>query len=223
MKAKSQRAKAPPAVRFRDRIIELRRVKASELLENPKNWRRHPEEQVGAVTSIMERIGFAGATIGRLVDDKIELLDGHLRKSIAGDQEIPVLITDLTEQEAAVFLATYDPLTELAITDTEALRSLLLEAEGVDDAFMRKQMADIEDEIASDVKKEIAKEADVPGMALEPHEHYDFLVVCAQTTHEWNVLCDRLNLKPEARRGTMGTARAIRATRLLEVLNQKAP
>jgi len=32
---------------------------------------------------------------------------------------------------------------------------------------------------------------DVPGMALEPHEHYDFVVVLATTTHEWSVLCDR--------------------------------
>ncbi len=32
-------------LRIRDRIKELRRVKASELLPNPKNWRRHPKVQ----------------------------------------------------------------------------------------------------------------------------------------------------------------------------------
>jgi hypothetical protein len=30
---------------IRDRIRELRRVKTSELIPNPKNWRRHPKEQ----------------------------------------------------------------------------------------------------------------------------------------------------------------------------------
>src|SRR5882672_164635 len=211
---------APPAVRFRDRIIELRRVKASELLDNPKNWRRHPDEQTGAMTSIMERIGVAGAAVGRLVGGKIELLDGHLRKSIAGDELVPVLITDLNDEEARIFLATYDPLSDLAIADAEALHALLKESEGIDDAFMRKLMADIEADIAEEVKVTGVDKKDVEGMALNPHEHYDFLVVMAQTTHEWNVLCDRLGLKPEARRGGMGTARAIRATRILEKLKQ---
>jgi hypothetical protein len=30
---------------IRDRIIELRRVRAGDLLPNPKNWRRHPDVQ----------------------------------------------------------------------------------------------------------------------------------------------------------------------------------
>ena len=32
---------------FRDRIVELRQVRASELVLNPKNWRRHPAAQKG--------------------------------------------------------------------------------------------------------------------------------------------------------------------------------
>jgi hypothetical protein len=58
-------------------------------------------------------------------------------------------------------------------------------------------------------------------MALQPHEHYDFLVVLCTTAQEWNVLCDKLKLKPQARRGRMGTARAIRASALLKLLGDK--
>ncbi len=36
-------------MKIRDRIKELRRVKASELLPNPKNWRTHPTEQADAM------------------------------------------------------------------------------------------------------------------------------------------------------------------------------
>jgi hypothetical protein len=64
-------------------------------------------------------------------------------------------------------------------------------------------------------KPEAARE--VEGMALEPHEHYDYLVVLATTTQEWNVLCERLGLEPEKRRhGRMGTCRAMRASKLLD-------
>jgi hypothetical protein len=55
-------------------------------------------------------------------------------------------------------------------------------------------------------------------MALQPHEHYDYLVVLATTAQEWNVLCDRLGMVPDKRRGRMGTCRAIRAGKLIEAL-----
>ena len=40
----------------RNRIKELRRdVRAGSLLPNPKNWRRHPQEQQSALTEMLER------------------------------------------------------------------------------------------------------------------------------------------------------------------------
>ena len=215
---KKSRTTAPQ--RFRDRIVELRRMKASELLDNPLNWRLHPDEQRAALTSILDRIGIVGALIGRDTKDGIIIDDGHLRKDITGDDIVPVLITDLSEDEAAIMLATYDPLSDLAIMDAEALKSLLeqVDTEDDDDAFMRRLFSDVNAELAGEVATSESKHKFVEGMALEPHEHYDYLVVCAQTSHEWNVLCELLNLKPERRRARMGTSRAIRATRLLEKL-----
>lgn len=214
-----------PVTRFRDRIVELRRVKASTLLDNEKNWRRHPDEQVGAMTSMLERIGITGALVARETKTGLQLIDGHVRKGIAGDELVPVLIVDLSPAEADVMLATFDPLAELAIMDAEALKKLLEEAAGddeEDDAFMRKLLADIERDVAVEVEASGSDKREIEGMALEPHEHYDYLVVMCQTTQEWNVLCDRLALKPEKRRAKFGTARAIRATRLLEKLQAKA-
>lgn len=222
-KRKTQRSKpaataAPP--RFRDRIVELRRVPASDLIDNPQNWRRHPDEQVAAMTSILDRIGMTGALIAREQDGALMILDGHLRKGIAGDELVPVLITDLNDEEAAIMLATFDPLSDLAMMDAEKLRELLEQTEPADDdAFMRKMLADVAGELAGEIEKSGGGQRVVEGMALEPHEHYDFLVVFCQTSHEWNVLCDRLSLKPEKRRARIGTTRAIRATRLLEKLH----
>jgi len=46
-------------------------------------------------------------------------------------------------------------------------------------------------------------------------------VVLASTTHEWNVLCDRLDLPIVKRRSQMGRAHAIRADKLVEMLGKK--
>lgn len=216
-----------PAValpKFRDRIKELRRVKASELQDNAGNWRRHPDEQRGAMTSMMSRLGITDAVIAYespRAGGKLVLIDGHLRRSIAGEDLIPVLILDLTDEEADLMLATFDPLGDLALMDAEALKTLLEQSldEDDEDAFTRRLMADVSNELAAEVETSGGKAKEIEGMALEPHEHYDYLVVLAQSSHEWNVLCDRLGLKPEQRRAKMGTARAIRATRLLEKLN----
>jgi hypothetical protein len=219
-------AAAAPAVvppRFRDRIKELRRVPAGELLANEKNWRRHPDEQTAALTSMMARLGLTDAVIAYEKDGALKLLDGHLRRNIAADQSIPVLVLDLNDKEADLFLATFDPLGDLALMDSSALKSLL-DQTGLEDedAFLRKMYADVNSELAVEMEQSAARPKEVEGMALEPHEHYDYLVVLAQSSHEWNVLCDRLGLKPEQRRAKIGTARAIRATRLLEKLNVKA-
>ena len=39
----------PASFRVRDRIKALVRVPAGELLDNPKNWRRHPKGQAAAL------------------------------------------------------------------------------------------------------------------------------------------------------------------------------
>jgi hypothetical protein len=44
-----------PAVRFRDRVREIRRVPASSLKPHPKNWRRHSDDQRKAFVTLLER------------------------------------------------------------------------------------------------------------------------------------------------------------------------
>jgi hypothetical protein len=48
---------------FRDRIVELRRVRASELKEHPRNWRKHPRRQREALRAMLAEVGFADALI----------------------------------------------------------------------------------------------------------------------------------------------------------------
>jgi len=110
---------------IKDRIKELRRVPASELLANPKNWRRHPKAQQKALQGILAEVGFADAVLARDTPEGLELIDGHLRQEIMGDALVPVLVLDVTEEEADKILLTLDPLAAMAERDDGAIQSLL--------------------------------------------------------------------------------------------------
>ena len=202
---------------FRDRIVELRRVKASDLRRNPQNWRLHPEGQRSALSAVLQSIGFVGALAGRQMKDHVELLDGHLRADIADDSEVPVLILDLNDTEAAQMLVTFDPLGSLALVDDSKLSHIRDNIVLDENAESRRMIADLQTKVIEEAEASGEGEHEVDGMALTPHEHYDYLVVLATTTQEWNVLCERIGLEPEKRRrGSMGTCRAIRASKLIE-------
>jgi hypothetical protein len=113
-------------IQIRDRIKELRRVPARELLPNPRNWRRLPKTQVAALRGLLNEVGYADALLAReLPDGKLMLIDGHLRKETTPDQEVPVLVLDVSEGEADKILLTLDPLAAMAESDSERIKSLL--------------------------------------------------------------------------------------------------
>jgi DNA modification methylase len=112
-------------VKIRDRIVELRRVPAGSLLPNPKNWRRHPKSQADALRGLLSEIGYADALVARETPDGLMLIDGHLRAETTPDAVVPVLVLDVTEEEADKLLLTLDPLAAMAEADSEALAALL--------------------------------------------------------------------------------------------------
>ena len=114
---------------IRDRIKSLRRVKSSQLAPNPRNWRTHPEAQAEALRGMLAEVGYAGAVLARETPDGLELIDGHLRAELDPDAKIPVLVLDVTEQEADKLLATFDPLGAAAEVDQQKLGELLAEIE----------------------------------------------------------------------------------------------
>jgi hypothetical protein len=134
-----RKAKAPLSIR--DRITELRRVPARELRANPHNFRTHPQAQRDALTGLLKEIGYADALITYVRENgTLELIDGHLRADVTPDQEIPVLITDLSEAEATLLLASLDPLAAMVGTHAERLDALLREV-STGDAAVQAMLA----------------------------------------------------------------------------------
>lgn len=120
----------------RNRVLRLARVRASDLVPHPRNWRAHPEKQAAALRGILAEIGYADALLAReLPDGRLQLVDGHLRAETTPDFEVPVLVLDLTEAEADKLLLSLDPLAAMAEANAEALESLLRDVATDDDAL----------------------------------------------------------------------------------------
>jgi len=112
-------------MKIRDRVVEIRKVKAKELLDNPKNWRKHSKYQKRAFQGLLSEIGNATIPLVYETPDGLMLIDGHLRKEMLGSKTIRVAVLDVTEQEADKLLATIDPLTALVDQDSEAFQELV--------------------------------------------------------------------------------------------------
>jgi len=119
-------------MKFRNRVRSLRRVKAKDLIPNPKNFRVHDDRQEAAIRTALDSVGFAGAVLARQTEDGLMLIDGHLRAGLDPEAKIPVLILDVTDEEADLILATHDSVGEMADTDGGKLNELIdsIEADG---------------------------------------------------------------------------------------------
>jgi ParB-like chromosome segregation protein Spo0J len=117
-------------MQVRDRIREFRRVRAESLRPHPRNWRTHPPAQQEALRGVLAEIGYADALLVReLADGALQLIDGHLRAELTPDALVPVLVLDVTEEEALKLLVTLDPLAAQAESDARLLHGLLEEVQ----------------------------------------------------------------------------------------------
>lgn len=108
----------------RIRITRHDVVKGRDLIPNPRNWRRHPPEQRDATTAVLDRLGYVDELKVVETPEGLMLMDGHLRAAIGAEDDVPIAIVDLNDEEQAVFLATFDPLAAMAVTDQVLFNSL---------------------------------------------------------------------------------------------------
>lgn len=151
---------------IRDRIRELRRVKAALLRPHPRNWRRHPRAQQDALRGVLAEIGYADALLAReLPDGSLQLIDGHLRAEITPEMEVPVLVVDLDDGEAAKLLALHDPLAAMAETDEALLADLLSQVETENEAVQAvfdQMLADSQEVAEGESSSPLTREVTIP-------------------------------------------------------------
>jgi ParB-like chromosome segregation protein Spo0J len=169
-------------MKIRDRIKDLRRVPASQLRPNPKNWRVHPQSQQDALRGVLAEIGYADALLVReLPDGSLELIDGHLRAETTPDQEVPVLVLDVDDQEAAKLLALLDPLAGLAETNEDALAELLAGVETESEAVQK-----VLDELLASPDLDLQDSGETPPEVVIP-EVFQVVVECRDESDQRDV------------------------------------
>lgn len=147
---------------WRNRIIETRTVNARELTPHPMNWRRHPDKQAGALRGLLAEVGIVAPLIAyeSARYGGLTLIDGHMRQEAGG--EWPVTVLDVTDEEADLILATFDPISGLAEMDATALAALLgsVEMTPVEDAGVQALLAELAVQTGASAEEPIAVDAE---------------------------------------------------------------
>lgn len=111
---------------WKNRIVDSGFENPEQLLAHPANWRVHPKHQQDALEAVLDEVGYVDRVLVNRTTGFV--VDGHLRVAVGisrGETAIPVDYLDLTEQEEALILATFDAITGMATTDKEKLKALL--------------------------------------------------------------------------------------------------
>jgi hypothetical protein len=160
---------------FVDRVVGLERLKVSDIVNAPWNWRTHGEDQRAAVAASLEQLGFYDPLLVYLTEDgRYMLIDGHLRSDLLNakvgpDTIVPVLVTDLTEDEAKLANITHDPLAALAGTDG-AKFSELLQQITTDQEPLQKMLATIQQANVNDILQQVVDETNAVEQSTDEDE-----------------------------------------------------
>jgi hypothetical protein len=146
--------------------LRLEWVEADTLADNPSNWRRHPDGQLGALREVLAEVGWAGALLYN--EQTRRLIDGHARKQLAPGK-VPVLVGAWTEAQEKVILASLDPIAGMAEADADRLEALLHEVNPTGEA-VRALLADL-----------AARAGVEAGLPLDPAEEWQGM---PEFTHE---------------------------------------
>lgn len=129
---------------WQNRIVRYGVQAADQFTANPRNPRRHPQTQRDAVKGSLDTLGFIAPVIVNRQSGF--LIDGHERVMQAlgqGDETpVPFIEVDLSEDEEALALASFDWITYMATYDQDVLTDLLKDID-TDNAALQALLDDI--------------------------------------------------------------------------------
>jgi hypothetical protein len=110
---------------FVNRITGYGTKAADQFAANPLNYRTHPQKQRDAVQASLRELGWIGVVIENTTTGN--LIDGHERvwQALKNNEDVPYIQVELSEAEEKLALATFDPITYMAETDSAILDELL--------------------------------------------------------------------------------------------------
>ena len=132
-----------PKAGWRNRITRTEEVAPDQLLANPANFRRHGKDQQEALAEVLDTVGWVQDVI--VNEQTGHVVDGHLRVELAlrrQEPAVPVKYISLSPAEEAKVLATFDPISALARTDSQALADLTTDM-AFESAALNQMLSDL--------------------------------------------------------------------------------
>lgn len=217
---------------------EIVRKKVGDLKPSPYNPRKISDSNLQGLEKSLETWGNLQPIIWNRAKDRI--VGGHQRLRVLqknGVEDVDVVVVDIEDEneEKALNLALNNPaiageFTQQSLDILEDVRDFM------PDQYDSVNLRELHDMILgkppeefTDDKEDKAGEKDngiaVPNMDLQPFEHYDYLLVLATDSRDWQNLCEKLgiqkvNCSPIAGHKKIGLGRCIHARRLLALLDQ---
>jgi ParB-like chromosome segregation protein Spo0J len=167
---------------IKNKILRHERVPLDGIMFNPKNWRIHPKYQRESLTGILRDVGIVQSVI---INERTgNLVDGHLRCQVyanEGETEIDATIVDLSEDEEMKILLTFDPLSALAVSDTEKVKEIM-ENTQIDDENLSRMLSDTAGNIGNN-----SLDGD---NEMRIREQYMILIDCVDEQQQTELLTD---------------------------------
>lgn len=166
---------------WQNRIIGEGVEAPDQLLANPANWRIHPKHQQDALTAVLDRVGWVQRVI--VNQQTGHIVDGHLRVSLAisrNEPNVPVVYVDLSEDEERAVLATIDPLSAMAATDSAKLAELL-DSVQIDDAALEAVLKQVGEQTGAVLAPALS-----PDEFAEYGEDIETEYCCPKCGYKWS-------------------------------------
>ena len=125
---------------WRNRKIETKRMRVGDVLPHPMNPKIHGENQLAPLRGLLETVGKLDdlkAYYSERNEGKLTFFDGHGRMSLDPAEEWDVDVYDLTDAEADLAVATFDPIAYQAQMRRERLDELLREVSTGDEGLQK--------------------------------------------------------------------------------------
>lgn len=158
---------------WRNRVVEYALVPPDQLTAHPQNARWHPNRQRDVMRAVLDEVGWVAPVIENVTTGYV--VDGHLRLEEAlsvGMARIPVIRVELSPEEEAEALVTFDGVGQLARWEQERLDDLLTDVH-TDSTVIDELLQDLA-KTAVDLEPEKLPEPDVAD-DLDP----EFRSLCA--------------------------------------------
>lgn len=113
---------------WRERLMEVRQMRAGDVLPHPLNPKIHPPSQNEALTGLLEDVGkcdILKAYHSEREGGKLVFFDGHARQGLKPDEIWNIGIYDVTDDEADKLLLTFDPIAQEAQASAAKMEMLL--------------------------------------------------------------------------------------------------